>query len=117
MLFLSKTYRLLIVVHICPGYGGHFAQEDCAVAGSDGRRKPDGHAKNIIQVDASAHYPLTTLEIKGLPVKEVAADVAHLYLWATSAFMGEAHDVDRAWDFQPKMILTCVKFKQYGPEV
>src|SRR5262249_14932574 len=69
-----------------------------AVVGNGGRGNQSGHAKDIIQVDASAHYPLMTLEeIKALPVKEVAADAAHLYLWTTNAFMEEAHDVVRAW--------------------
>lgn len=34
---------------------------------------------------------------------------AHLYLWTTNAFMGEAHDVARAWGFLPRTILTWVK--------
>src|SRR5262249_32577171 len=43
-----------------------------AVVGNGGRGNPHGHAKDIIQVDASAHYPLMTLEaIKALPVEEV----------------------------------------------
>jgi N6-adenosine-specific RNA methylase IME4 len=47
----------------------------------------------------------------------VAADAAHLYLWTTNAFMGEAHDVARAWGFQPKTILTWVKLKLHRLEV
>jgi N6-adenosine-specific RNA methylase IME4 len=82
-----------------------------ALVGNGGRGNPHGHAKDIIQVDASAHYPLMTLEdIKALPVKEVAY-AAHLYLWTTNSFMVEAHDVARAWGFQPKSILTWVKLK------
>ncbi len=89
-----------------------------AVVGNGGRGNPDGHAKDITQVDASAHYPVMTLEeIKALPVEEVAADAAHLYLWTTNAFMVEAHDVARAWGFQPKTILTWVKLKLDRPEV
>jgi N6-adenosine-specific RNA methylase IME4 len=89
-----------------------------AVVGNGGRGNQSGHAKDIIQVDASAHYPLMTLEeIKALPVKEVAADAAHLYLWTTNAFMVEAHEVARAWGFEPKTILTWVKLKLDRPEV
>src|SRR5262245_39001385 len=89
-----------------------------AVVGNGGRGNPHGHAKDIIQVDASAHYPLMTLEaIKALPVEEVAADAAHLYLWTTNAFMVEAHEVARAWGFEPKTILTWVKLKLVGQEV
>ena len=89
-----------------------------AIVGNGGRGNLHGHAKNIIQVDASAHYPLMTLEaIKALPVEEIAADAAHLYLWTTNAFMVEAHEVARAWDFEPKTILTWVKIKLDRPEV
>jgi len=89
-----------------------------AIVGNGGRGNPNGLAKDIVQVDASAHYPLMTLEeIKGLPVKEVAADAAHLYLWTTNAFMVEAHGVARAWGFEPKTILTWVKLKLDRPEV
>jgi N6-adenosine-specific RNA methylase IME4 len=87
------------------------------VVGNGGRGSQSGHAKHIIQVDASAHYPLMALEeIKGLPVKEIAADAAHLYLWATNAFLVEAHEVARAWGFEPKTILTWVKVKIDRPE-
>ncbi len=59
------------------------------------------------------HYNLMTLaEIKALPVGEVAAWRSHLYLWTTNAFMVEAHEVARAWGFEPKTILTWVKVKR-----
>jgi N6-adenosine-specific RNA methylase IME4 len=38
-----------------------------------------------------------------------AADNAHLYIWTTNAFMVEAHDLARAWEFKPKTILTWTK--------
>lgn len=37
------------------------------------------------------------------------ADNAHLWLWATNAFVAEAHDVARAWGFKPKTVATWVK--------
>ena len=52
-----------------------------------------------------------------MPVKDIAADAAHLYLWTTNAFMVEAHEVARAWGFEPKTILTWVKLKLDRPEV
>jgi N6-adenosine-specific RNA methylase IME4 len=88
-----------------------------AIVGNGGRGNLQGHAKHVIQVDASAHYPLMTLEeIKALPVEKVAADAAHLYLWTTNSFMVEAHEVARAWGFEPKTILTWVKVKVDRPE-
>lgn len=44
-----------------------------------------------------------------------AADDAHLYLWTTNAFMVEAHDLARAWGFEPKTILTWAKTYQDDP--
>ena len=89
-----------------------------AVVGNAGRGNQNGRVKDTIQVDAAAHYPLMTLEeIKRLPVKDIAADAAHLYLWTTNAFMVEAHEVARAWGFEPKTILTWVKLKLDGLEV
>lgn len=34
---------------------------------------------------------------------------AHLYLWATNAFMEQAHQVAIAWCFTPRTILTWIK--------
>lgn len=36
-------------------------------------------------------------------------DDAHLWLWATNAFVEQAHAVARAWGFEPKTIATWVK--------
>ena len=40
-----------------------------------------------------------------------AEDDAHAYIWTTNAFMVEAHDLARAWGFEPKTILTWTKVK------
>lgn len=46
---------------------------------------------------------LSVEEIKAIPVREMAADEAHLYLWATRRLFreGEAAKVARAWGFEP----------------
>jgi N6-adenosine-specific RNA methylase IME4 len=41
-------------------------------------------------------------------------DEAHLYLWTTNAFMVEAHEIARAWGFNPKTICTWGKVKPDG---
>jgi len=77
---------------------------------------PVGGEKGQQQVNARSKYPLMSLaEIKSLPVAAVADDNAHLYLWATNSFMVEAHDVARAWGFEPKTILTWVKVQKDDP--
>jgi N6-adenosine-specific RNA methylase IME4 len=60
---------------------------------------------------------MTLEDIQRLRVKDITADASHLYLWTTNAFMVEAHEVARAWGFEPKTILTWVKIKQDRPEV
>lgn len=58
-------------------------------------------------------YPL--LSIADLCAAQPESDNdAHLYLWTTNAFMVEAHEVARAWGFEPKTICTWVKVKPDG---
>lgn len=50
---------------------------------------------------ADRHYPLMSVrEIAALPVRELAADDAHLWLWATGNFLAHAIDCGRAWGFR-----------------
>jgi hypothetical protein len=47
---------------------------------------------------ASQHYALMTLDrIKDMPITDLAADDAHLWLWTTNAALEDAFDVVRAW--------------------
>lgn len=50
-------------------------------------------------------------DLRAMPVKAMAAENAHLYLWTTNAFMCEAHDLAGSWGFAPKTILTWGKVK------
>lgn len=59
---------------------------------------------------ADGYYPtMTVQEIIALPVLSVVADNAHLYLWCTNAFIEQAHQISRAWGFNPRTVLTWVK--------
>ncbi|TWP34340.1 MT-A70 family methyltransferase [Leekyejoonella antrihumi] len=61
---------------------------------------------------AQEHYQLMTLErIKGMPVSELAADDAHLWLWVTNATLRHGYDVAEAWGFTVRSPLTWVKFR------
>lgn len=55
---------------------------------------------------------MSIADLSDLPVASLAEDGAHLYLWTTNAFMVEAHEVARAWGFEPKTIVTWVKVHQ-----
>jgi N6-adenosine-specific RNA methylase IME4 len=65
---------------------------------------------------AENHYPtMQVSEIAALPIAEMTAPNAHLYLWVTNKVLteqrvdGSALDVVRAWGFAAKTILTWVK--------
>jgi N6-adenosine-specific RNA methylase IME4 len=62
-----------------------------------------------------ARYGAMTMdEIKALPVATVCDANAHLYLWATNAFVVQAHEVARVWGFRPITIITWCKVKEDG---
>ncbi|SHU42626.1 SAM-binding domain protein [Mycobacteroides abscessus subsp. abscessus] len=59
---------------------------------------------------AIQHYPLMSLDrIKAMPVAELAADDAHLWLWVTNATLRDGYDVMAAWGFTPRSPLTWCK--------
>jgi N6-adenosine-specific RNA methylase IME4 len=61
---------------------------------------------------AQRHYPLMSLErIKAMPVGELAADNAHLWLWVTNATLRQGYDVAEAWGFTVRSPLTWIMFK------
>jgi N6-adenosine-specific RNA methylase IME4/ParB-like chromosome segregation protein Spo0J len=56
------------------------------------------------------HYPTMTVdEISALPVKDLAADQAHLHLWTTNAFLFESQKIMAAWGFEYKSVFVWVK--------
>lgn len=66
-----------------------------------------------IKRGANRHYPLMkTREIIALPVRDIAAENAHLYLWTTNNFLPDALEVMKAWGFTYKTIITWVKDRQ-----
>ncbi len=61
---------------------------------------------------AEQHYPLMTLDrIKAMPISQLAAEDAHLWLWVTNATLREGYDVAEAWGFIVRSPLTWVKFR------
>lgn len=63
-----------------------------------------------------ARYSTLTLEdiVVNLPVRDLAAEVAHLYLWVTNALLLEGIQVLRAWGFQYKTNLVWHKTRKDG---
>lgn len=55
-------------------------------------------------------YPTVDIEeIKAMPIEEIAADDATLWLWTTNAHLRIAFDVVEAWGFEYRTLLTWVK--------
>lgn len=53
-------------------------------------------------------------EIMALPVKNVAADVSHLYLWVPNALLPEGLQVMKAWGFDYKTNIVWHKIRKDG---
>jgi N6-adenosine-specific RNA methylase IME4 len=62
----------------------------------------------------SRYTTLTFAEIERLPVVQVAAQVAHLYLWVPNALLPEGLRVMAAWGFTYKSNLVWHKVRQDG---
>ena len=60
-------------------------------------------------------YPTMTLpEIKALPVAQIVAEPAHLYLWVPNALLPEGLEVLRAWGFKYKTVIVWHKVRKDG---
>jgi N6-adenosine-specific RNA methylase IME4 len=60
-------------------------------------------------------YPTMTLpEIKALPVAQIVAEPAHLYLWVPNALLPEGLELLRAWGFIYKTTLVWHKTRKDG---
>ena len=58
------------------------------------------------------HYRTMSLaRITALPVGQLAARDAHLWLWTTNALLPRAYEVAEAWGFTVRSPLTWVKFR------
>ena len=63
-----------------------------------------------IKRGADRHYPLMrTEDIFHLPVKNIADNNSHLYLWVTNNFLPIGLEVMYAWGFDYKTTITWVK--------
>ena len=60
-------------------------------------------------------YPTMTLpEIKALPVAQIVAEPAHLYLWVPNALLPEGLELLRAWGFKYKTVIVWHKARKDG---
>ncbi len=62
-----------------------------------------------------SRYPTMMLDdIKALPIPQVAATSAHLYLWVPNALLPDGLEVMKAWGFQYKSNLIWHKIRKDG---
>jgi len=55
-------------------------------------------------------YPTMSVEeIRALPVGEMAAHDAHLYVWTINRYVEQTYAIARAWGFTPKTLLVWAK--------
>ena len=56
------------------------------------------------------HYGLMGVDrLKAMPVKDLAAEDAHCWLWVTNGTLRHGFDVLEAWGFTPRSVFTWVK--------
>ena len=55
------------------------------------------------------YHTMSLNEIIGLPVRELADEGCHLYLWTINKYVREAYDIVRYWGFKPSTLLVWCK--------
>src|SRR5262245_31640409 len=61
---------------------------------------------------AEQHYSLMNLDrIEAMPIRDLAENNAHLWLWCTNATLRDGYDVAEAWGFTVRSPLTWIKFR------
>jgi len=59
---------------------------------------------------AVKHYPVMELKkIRDMPIADLAASDAHLWLWTTAAALRDSYGVMEAWGFTPRSIFCWCK--------
>lgn len=60
-------------------------------------------------------YPTMSVEeIAALPVRDLAAKNAHLYIWTINAYIEQTYEIARRWGFKPSTLLTWCAFRETG---
>lgn len=70
---------------------------------------------SIRRVSRPVPYPtMSVQEIAALPVADLAAEDAALYLWGTNGYVEQVYAVARAWGFKPSTLHTWCKTPMGG---
>ncbi len=71
-----------------------------------------GSSAGFPKVGPNQPLPYSTMsvdEIAALPVAELAAENAHLYIWTINRYVEQTYSIARAWGFKPSTLLTWCK--------
>lgn len=70
------------------------------------------------RASADKHYPtMPAWEIMFLPVSQIVADDAHLWMWCTDTHLPYALSVMRTWGFEFKQTVEWLKVKNGKPQM
>jgi N6-adenosine-specific RNA methylase IME4 len=74
------------------------------------RGAPQGRPEGVQLASEPLPYPTMSVdEIAALPVKNVASNNAHLYIWTINKYIEDTYRVARAWGFEPSTMLYWLK--------
>jgi len=79
---------------------------------SGGYKKENGVQVFNPKSNKSADLPYNTMkfeDIKSLPVKNLADDNCHLYMWVTNKYLMSANEIIKSWGFKYSTTLVWVK--------
>lgn len=95
------TYATIV---IDPPWPLHFGED------RNRQTRPSTSVKGRWRKSPWRNYPTMTLEeIRTLPLKDLAAKDAHVYVWVPNRFIREVYDIVRGWGFHPSALLTWAK--------
>jgi len=79
--------------------------------------RPNSWDKTGTASSSQRYGEMSLQDIKALPVADLTESRgSHLYLWTTNSMIVEAHEVARAWGFEPKTVITWVKTRHTDGE-
>jgi N6-adenosine-specific RNA methylase IME4 len=77
-----------------------------------GGKGSPGHGADWLRPGGKPRVPYSFMnleQIAALPVADLAARDAHLYLWTTNRYLRHAFGIAEAWGFEPSKVLTWCK--------
>jgi N6-adenosine-specific RNA methylase IME4 len=89
------------------GFGTILADPPWRFSNRTGKMAPEHHR-------LSRYGTMTLEDIKSMPIVELAAENAHLYLWVPNALLQDGLDVMAAWGFTYKTNLIWYKIRKDG---